>query len=131
MIWKFHLFCFVCSECVRSDLENSFIFVIFITRTKIKIHRMKDPNKITELNKWLSDLPTVVRYKYGEEMTDCRLVFFFNKVTEQQWTAGYYSGEFDYFVMCGYGNTIVEAVGHLRKLYKDARKRRVDGVVEQ
>ena len=92
---------------------------------------MKDPKDIAELNEWLTDLPTVVRYKYGEEYADCRLVFFFNKTTTQKWTAGYYSGEFDFFVLCGYGDTITEAVVHLRKLYKDARKRRVEGVVEQ
>ena len=92
---------------------------------------MKDPIEITELNEWLTDLPTTLRYRDGEEIVDCCLTFYFHKDGSHKWTVAYYCREYDYFVVCGYGDTIVEAVTHLRKLYKDLRKQMVEGVVGQ
>lgn len=92
---------------------------------------MKDPIEIAELNKWLSKLPEIIRYKDGEEVVDCRLTFYFHNGDVPSWTAAYYCSEYDYFACCGYGKTIVEAVNHLHKVYRDARKRREEGFVGQ
>lgn len=83
---------------------------------------MKTPIKINELNKWLSDLPEIIKYKDGEEIVDCRLTFYFHKSGNPLWTAAYYCMEFDYFLFCGHGDTIVAAVDHLRRVYKDFKR---------
>lgn len=86
---------------------------------------MKQISKIVELNDYLDDLPEVIMYEDGEEMVKCRLCFYYSSTdAKHKWTAAYHCSEYDYFVICGYGNTITEAVDHLRKLYKGCRKRR-------
>lgn len=47
---------------MRGYLGMCIIFVIFITETKLK-NDMKDITEISELNKWLSDLPQITKYK--------------------------------------------------------------------
>lgn len=92
---------------------------------------MKGITEISELNKWLSDLPEIVKYKDGDVIVDCRLTFYFHKNGEHKWTAAYYCEEFDYFLLHGFGDTIVAAVNHLRRVLKDYRKHRGEGYVKQ
>ena len=94
---------------------------------------MKEIAEISELNKWLSDLPQTIRYGDGDEVVECSLVFYFNKDHEgdDKWTAAYHCGEYDYRFMCGYGATLVDAVNHLRAVLKDYRRRRGEGYVGQ
>lgn len=82
-----------------------------------------------ELNKLLSRLPEKLKYKDGDEIVECGLTFFFRKHSSRyQWTAGYYCMEMDYFLMCGYGNTIIEAAQHLERLVKEYLRRRGEGL---
>lgn len=77
--------------------------------------------KISELNRWLSDLPKVIKDKDGDTIVDCRLTFYLSSEYESyRWTASYYyCSEYDFHLMCGYGTTLVEAVNHLRRVLKD------------
>lgn len=95
---------------------------------------MKEPIEISELNKWLSDLPEVIKYKDGDAIVDCRLSFYFhkgNKTEKSSWTVAYHCVEYNYFLMCGHGETLVKAVNHLRRVLKDYRRYRDDGYVRQ
>lgn len=92
---------------------------------------MKEPIKIAELDKWLSDLPEIIKYKDGEEVVECRLTFYFHKSGDTHWTAAYYCREYDYFVCHGFGDTLIAAVKHLRRVLKDFRKRKGEGYVGQ
>lgn len=79
--------------------------------------------EILELNKRLDKIPEVIRVKDGDEIVNCRLCMFYNKSYkgERKWTVGYYSTENDYFLSCGYGSTITEAVEHLKRTIKNIR----------
>lgn len=66
------------------------------------------------INEMLDKLPEVLRVKDGDEIVDCRLSFFYSK-NKHRWTAAYYCTEYDYFLSCGYGDTISEAIKHLKK----------------
>ena len=95
---------------------------------------MKDITEISELNKWLSDLPQIIKYKDGDVIVNCQLVFYYCKDyygDERKWVAAYHCSEYDCHLMCGYGVTLVEAVNHLRKVLKDYRKHRDEGYVRQ
>lgn len=95
---------------------------------------MKDITEISELNKWLSDLPQIIKYKDGDAIVNCQLVFYYCKDyygDERKWVAAYHCSEYDYHLMCGYGVTLVEAINHLRKVLKDYRKHRDEGYVRQ
>lgn len=93
---------------------------------------MKGITEISELNKWLSDLPGIIKYKDGDRIIDCELTFYFNNEYEcYRWTAAYHCSEYDCHLMCGYGITLVEAVNHLRRVLKDYPKHRDEGYVKQ
>lgn len=92
---------------------------------------MKDATKIFELNKWLSDLPEIIKYKDGDEIVDCRLTFYFHKDGEYKWTAAYHCSEYDYHLIYGFGDTLVDAVNYLRKALKEYRKHRGEGYIPQ
>lgn len=72
------------------------------------------------LNRILDKMPEVIRVKDGDEIVDCRLSFFYNK-ERHKWTASYYCTEFDYFLSCGYGDTIIKAVKHLKRTVRDIK----------
>lgn len=93
----------------------------------------KEISNISELNKWLSDLPQIIKYKDGDAIVGCQLVFYYSKEYKgaNKWTAAYHCSEFDYHLMCGNGSTMIEAVNHLRRVLKDYRKHRGEGYVRQ
>ena len=67
-------------------------------------------------------MPEVIRVKDGDVITDCCLTFsYYSK--KHKWTAAYYSSEFDYYLSCGYGDTLVDALKHLRRTIKDIKVR--------
>ncbi len=70
---------------------------------------------MTNLEKMLDMLPQSKTYQDGEEKVKCDLVIFYNKKRKTKWTVGYYSCEHDYFLMCGYGVSIEEAIKHLQR----------------
>lgn len=89
---------------------------------------MKDVKDISELHKGLSDLPKIVKYRDGDEIVDCQLCFYKD---EQMWVAAYHCSVYDCHLMCGYGDTAISAINHLRKVLKDWRKHRGEGYVKQ
>lgn len=75
-----------------------------------------------ELQKILDSIPEKIRVKDGDEIVICRLCMFYFKL-HKAWTVGYYSTEMDYFYCCGYGETIIKAVKHLKRTIKGIRIR--------
>ncbi len=88
---------------------------------------MSNTNTSDELEKILSKLPEIIKYKDGEEMVSARLGPHFLKCGTPRGLIPYYSAEHDYIVRCGHGKTAVEAANHLSKLYKKTFKK--NGVV--
>lgn len=80
-----------------------------------------------ELTRLLDSMPEVIRVKDGDEVVNCRLAFYYSK-SKHRWSAGYYSSEFDYFLSCGYGDTLIEAVKHLKRTIRNIK---IKGDTEQ
>lgn len=95
--------------CTRGYLKITNIFVTFITETKIE-------NDMDELTRLLDKMPEVIRVKDGDLVVNCKLTFYYShKYKEPKWTASYHCVEYDYLLCCGYGNTLFDAVRHLRR----------------
>lgn len=73
-----------------------------------------------EVTKMLDKMPEVIRVKDGDEIVDCRLSFYYSK-EKRKWTAAYHCGVLDYFLSCGYGDTIAEAVEHLKRTIRNIK----------
>lgn len=80
-----------------------------------------------EINKVLDKMPEVIRVKNDDEIVDCRLAFFYHKDRRHNWTASYYCAEYDYFLSCGYGGTITEAIKHLKRTIQDIKVKNCSG----
>lgn len=89
---------------------------------------MKDITEVSELNEWLSDLPETIKYKDGDTIMEFCLNFYFRK-SNHKWVAAYTCD--DCHLMCGYGNTLVKAVNHLRRILKCYNKYKDEGYVQQ
>lgn len=102
---------------------NKFCYLYYGNQNKNRMQN-KEISSILELNEWLSDLPQVIKYKDGDAIMDCWLTFSYLKEYKgkSKWVAAYYCGEYDYYLMCGYGVTLIEAVNHLRRVLKDYRE---------
>lgn len=74
---------------------------------------------MSELDKLLRWMPFKKLYQDGDVEVECRLIFIPTRGNKHySWSCGYYCFEYDYWLVCGYGNTPEEALLHLKKQLK-------------